>query len=72
MSEEEKRTEWVSGMIPPPPPPPYIGAKDAGRIAGLLGQCTSLPHLKLGIHVIGDEGAGRLAELLQRDCLSLS
>jgi Ran GTPase-activating protein (RanGAP) involved in mRNA processing and transport len=41
-----------------------IGAEAAGRLAAVLGQCTSLAHLNFQGNGIGDEGAGRLAAVL--------
>ena len=41
-----------------------------GRLAGVLGQCSSLAVLDLSDNDIGDEGAGRLATGLGQ-CSSL-
>ena len=43
-----------------------IGAERAGRLAGVLGQCTSLTWLELYENNIGDEGKGKLAGVLAR------
>ena len=41
-----------------------IGAEGAERLAGVLGQCSSLAVLNLAENGIGDEGAERLAGVL--------
>ena len=48
-----------------------MGADGAGRLAGVLGQCSSLATLDLPANGIGDEGAGRLAGVLGQ-CSSLA
>ena len=48
-----------------------IGAEGADRLAGVLGQCSSLAELNLAGNGIGAEGAGRLAEVLGQ-CSSLA
>ena len=48
-----------------------IGNEGARRLAGVLGQCSSLTDLNLGGNGIGEEGAGRLAGVLGQ-CSSLT
>ena len=48
-----------------------IKAEGAGRLAAVLGQCSSLAHLYLDSNGIEDEGAGRLDALAQQ-CPSLN
>ena len=38
-----------------------IGAEGAGRLAGVLGQCSSLAHLDLSYNGVGDEGRALLS-----------
>ena len=47
------------------------GYEGAGRLAGVLGQCSSLAELNLRDNDIRDEGAGRLAVVLGQ-CSSLA
>ncbi len=48
-----------------------VGEDEAGRLAAVLPQCTSLAHLDLCSNDIGAEGAGRLAAVLPQ-CTSLA
>ena len=51
--------------------PPYRLAEGAGRLAGVLGQCSSLACLDVGYNGIGADGAGRLAGVLGK-CSSIT
>ena len=48
-----------------------IGDEGAGRLAGVLGQCSSLATLNLRYNDIGAEGSTRLAGVLGQ-CSSLA
>ena len=45
-----------------------IGSEGAGRLAGMLGQCSSLAVLHLRSNDMAAEGAGRLAGVLGQCC----